>query len=71
MKKKVAAARITPDMWTILNSGGTVKVRIPADVCELRLSLHEGDENAMFDRVLSDLWRSCLRKIQKSISRNP
>lgn len=66
MKKRVAKARISSDEWTILNSGGTVIVNVPPDVCQLRLSLHEGDENAMFDRVLSGMWRRILRKLQKS-----
>ncbi len=68
MKKRVAKARISPEMWTRLNNGETLKVRIPADVCELRVSLVEGDENALFDGVFSGMWRSFLRRFQKSIS---
>ncbi len=64
MKKRVAKARVTPDEWTILNNGGTVVINIPPDVCQLRLSLYEGDENAMFDRVLSGWWRRILRRLE-------
>lgn len=62
MKKKVARARISPEMWTRLNNGETVTVRIPADVCELRLSLHDGDEFSHFDRLFDDLWRKLFPK---------
>ena len=71
MKKRVAKARISPEMWTRLNNGETIRVRIPADVCELRVSLREGDENALFDGIFGGIWRNLLRRLEKSISGNP
>jgi len=61
MKKKVAKARITPEMLDRLNQGETITVNIPADVCQLRLSLHDGEKD-MFDELFNGLFRNFFKK---------
>jgi hypothetical protein len=63
MKKKVAKARITPEMLDRLNRGETVTVNIPPDVCQLRLSTRDGEKD-MFDDVFDRLLRSVFRKLR-------
>jgi hypothetical protein len=63
MKKKVAKARITPEMLARLNNGETVTVNIPPDVCQLRLSLHDGEKD-LFDEVIDGLFRKLFRKFR-------
>jgi hypothetical protein len=63
MKKKVAKARITPEMLERLNKGETITVNIPPDVCQLRLSLHDGEKD-MFDEIIDGLFRNLLRKLR-------
>ena len=61
MKKKVAKARITPDMLDRLNRGETITVNIPPDVCQLRLSLHDGEKD-LFDDIFDGIFRNFFRK---------
>jgi hypothetical protein len=63
MKKKVAKARITPEMLDRLNRGETVTVNIPSDVCQLRLSTHDGEKD-MFDEIIDGLFRNLFRKLR-------
>jgi hypothetical protein len=63
MKKKVAKARITPEMLDRLNRGETVTVNIPPDVCQLRLSTHDGEKD-MFDEIIDGLFRNLFRKLR-------
>jgi hypothetical protein len=63
MKKKVAKARITPEMMERLNNGETVTVNIPPDVCQLRLSTRDGEKD-MFDEIFDGLLRNLLRKLR-------
>lgn len=63
MKKKVAKARITPEMLDRLNRGETVTVNIPPDVCQLRLSTRDGEKD-MFDEIFDGLLRNLLRKLR-------
>lgn len=68
MKKKVAKARISPNMLDRLNRGETVTVNIPPDVCQLKLSLHDGEKD-MFDVVFDGLFRSLFKKITSRTSK--
>lgn len=63
MKKKVAKARITPEMMERLNRGETITVNIPPDVCQLRLSTRDGEKD-MFDEIIDGLFRNFLRKFR-------
>jgi hypothetical protein len=62
MKKKVAKARISPEMLERLNNGETVTINLPPDVCQLRLSLHDGEKD-MFDEIFDGLFRNLFKKI--------
>jgi hypothetical protein len=61
MKKKVAKARITPEMLDRLNNGEIVIVNIPPDVCQLWLSLHD-DKKDMFDEIFDGMFRNFFKK---------
>lgn len=63
MKKKVAKARITPEMLERLNNGETITVNIPPDVCQLRLSSRDGEKD-MFDDIFDGLFRNIFRKLR-------
>jgi len=63
MKKKVAKARITPEMLDRLNRGETITVNIPPDVCQLRLSTNDGEKD-MFDAIIDGLFRNLFRKLR-------
>ncbi len=61
MKKKVAKAKISPEMLERLNRGETITINIPADVCQLRLSLYDG-ENDLFDGFFDGFFRHFFSK---------
>jgi len=63
MKKKVAKAKITPEMLDRLNRGETVTVNIPPDVCQLRLSTRDGEKD-MFDVIIDSMFRNFFRKLR-------
>jgi len=61
MKKKVAKARISPEMLDRLSRGETITINIPADVCQLRLSRYDGEKD-LFDVVFDGFFRNFFSK---------